>query len=378
VIDGLKKMKSDIFRVINCPVPSALHNYHSGLDALFELMGHNGLKLHRSNKVTDIGRRDGFIGSSDVVLIKVNAQWKYKGCTNSDVVKGIIQRILEHPDGFDGEIIIFDNGQGGGSLKCDTEWDGRYPDAKTHANAENEKQSFSYIVDNIFNDSRVTEYLLDPIREKFIGLNDHLNDGYRKIFNISYPCFTTKKGNRIELREGIWNGKNYDGNLKLINIPVLKHHMTCGMTGALKSFYGMLSMFDGGYQERHYDKMGQHCGEMITRIKVPIINILDCIWVSHASLTGYPSTTTTRLNQLLASVDPVALDYWAAKHILYPISKNQEHNPERHLVLRRCLKQAKEVINSEGGIRGHQVTYDESRIKIVTTDASGLESIHSS
>ena len=62
-------------------------------------------------KITALGRRlASLLRAGDVVLLKVNAQWKYRGCTNSDVVRGLVQRILEHPDGFAGEVVIA-NGQ---------------------------------------------------------------------------------------------------------------------------------------------------------------------------------------------------------------------------------------------------------------------------
>ena len=366
----MERNKSSIYRVTNCPVPTGLSNYHEGLDALLNLMENYGLKLYRTDKDTDLGGRDGLIDKSDVVLIKVNAQWKYKGCTNSDVVRGLIQRILEHPDGFDGEIVLFENGQGGGSLDCDTMWGGQYPDTGVHANAEDKSHSFSYLVDTIFADPRVSKYLLDPIRENFISKEDHSTDGYRKLFNISYPCFTTAKGTRIELKEGIWNGTSYDENLNLINVPVLKHHDGCGITGALKSFYGVLSMADGKKGERHYEKLGQHCGEMIAKVKAPVINILDCIWVTQVAWSGYPPENTTRLDQLLASIDPVALDYWAAKYLLYPIDNNEKHHPDKFAVLRNHLIQARDVINSEGGINGQKVTLHESEINVLSSRRS--------
>ena len=362
----MERNKSIIYVVTNCPLPTDLSNYHEGLDGLLNLMGNHGLKLYRTDEDMDLGGRDGLIDKSDIVLIKVNAQWKYRGCTNSDVVRGFIQRILEHPDGFDGEIVLFENGQGGGSLDCDTMWGGRYPDSGVHANAEDESHSFSYLVDTVFDDSRVSKYLLDPIRETFISKEDHSTDGYRKLFNVSYPCFTTAKGNRIELKEGLWNGESYDQNLKLINIPVLKHHDGCGITGALKSYYGVLSMADGKLSERHYEKLGQHCGKMIAKVRAPVINILDCIWVTQVAWTGYPPENTTRLDQLLASIDPVALDYWASKHLLYPIDNNDEHHPDKFTVLRNHLTQAKDLVSSEGGINGHKVTLNESEINVHT------------
>jgi len=363
----MKRNKSDVYRITDCPIPTGLGNHHEGLDTLLSLMADCGLKFYRTGEDANLGGKDGLIDKSDVVLIKVNAQWKYRGCTNSDVIKGLIQRILEHPDGFDGEIILFENGQGGGSFCCDTIWGGQYPDTGVHANAEDENHSFSYLVDSVFAEQRVSKYLLDPIREAFISKEDHSTNGYKKLGKVSYPCFTTAKGSRIELREGIWNGMSYDQNLKLVNVPVLKHHMGCGITGALKSFYGLLSMSDGGYGERHYKKLGQHCGEMITRVRAPVINLLDCIWVSQGALVGYPPKNTTRLNELLASIDPVALDYWAAKHLLYPIDNNEEHHPDKFAPLRSHLTQAREVINSEGGIRGHKVTLDKSHINLISS-----------
>lgn len=361
---------SSIYRVTGCPIPTCFQNHHEGLDALLSLIGGHGLKIYRSDEETGLGGPEGLIEKSDVVLIKVNAQWKYRGCTNSDMVRGLIQRILEHPDGFEGEMVLFENGQGGGSLDCDTMWGGRYPDTGIHANAEDESHSFSYLVNEVFADPRVSEYLLDPIRETFISVEDHSTDGYRKLGNVSYPCFTTAKGNRIELKEGIWNGSGFDQNLKLINVPVLKHHDGCGITGALKNSYGVLSMADGKRSERHYDELGNHCGEMITRVRAPVLNILDCIWVTQVRWAGYPPEYTTRLDQLLASVDPVALDYWAAKYLLYPIDNNDEHHPENYAVLRRHLQQARDVINSEGGINGHSVTMDESKIEVKSSRCS--------
>lgn len=155
-----------------------------------------------------------------------------------------------------------------------------------------------------------------------------------------------------------------------VNVPVLKHHGGCGITGALKSFCGVLSMSDSGYGERHYRRLGEYCGEIIAKVRSPLIHILDCVWVSPAALAGYPPKNTTRLNQLLASVDPVALDYWAAKHLLYLIDNNMEHHPDRFTPLRNHLTQARDVMNSGGGINGHMVTLDESEIIVRSSRCS--------
>jgi uncharacterized protein (DUF362 family) len=355
---------AEVFRVTDCPVPEGVDNHHEGVDALLGLMGRHGLKFYRTEGDAKIGGPSGLIDGSDIVLVKVNAQWKYRGCTNSDVVKGLIQRVLEHPDGFSGEVVIFENGQGGGSLDCDTMWGRQYTDTGVHANAENESHSFSYLVNQAFKDDKVSSYLLDPVRETFIDVDDHTTDGYRKMGFVSYPCFTTKNGNRVELAEGIWNGINHDGNLKLINVPVLKHHDGCGVTGAVKNYYGIVSMADGRRPERHYEKLGLHCGEMIARVIPPTISVLDCIWVTQVKWAGYPPENTTRLDQLVASTDPIALDYWASKYILYPIDGNEEHHPDKNPDIKGHLIQARDRINEAGGIHGNKTTLDESYIKV--------------
>jgi hypothetical protein len=349
-------------------------HYHAGLDSLLSLMGNKGLKFYRSNQQTALSGPSGIIAPEDVVLIKVNAQWKYRGCTNSDLVRGLIQRILDHPDVFTGEVVIFENGQGRGSLDCDTAGGSSnpYPDRKVHANANDERHSFLYLANEIFQDPRVTSYLLDSIRSTFIGDNDHSTEGYRIYENVSYPCFTTAGGNRIELREGIWTGSGYSQNLKLINVPVLKHHDRGGseITAALKHVYGILSMKDGQSRYRHYSGLGNTCGKMFVSVRTPELNILDAIWVSHASLKGYPEETTHRSNQILASQDPVALDYWAAKYILYPIDSNDRHHPD-FPGIDIWLKDAEKRINSRGGLTDpngiilvNQVTKNEARMQV--------------
>jgi hypothetical protein len=74
-------------------------------------MGRVGLKFYRSEAQRVDSGPDGIIGADDVVLIKVNAQWECRGMTNTDVVRGVIRRILDHPDGFIGEVVIVEQAQ---------------------------------------------------------------------------------------------------------------------------------------------------------------------------------------------------------------------------------------------------------------------------
>src|SRR4030042_67046 len=261
-------------------------NFHVGLDSLLHLMADNGLMFYRSSGGHPLAGPTGLIAPSDVVLLKVNAQWKYRGCTNSDLIRGLIQRILDHPDGFDGEV--------------------------------------------------------------FIDGNDHARDGYRKFESVSYPCFTTAGGNRVELKEGIWKSGAHHGNLKLINVPVLKHHDTGGseITASLKHFYGLVSMSDGQVGPRHYGKLGKTCGTMMGSVAPPVLTIIDAIWVSHSSLKGYPADTEKGI--LVGRVTKSEAEMWVRdcfagdflNNVRLAVSRSELHfiapalgsqTPERHL-----------------------------------------------
>lgn len=353
-------------------------NTHAGIESLLYLMGARGLKFYRADMSTPLSGRKGLINRDDVVLIKVNAQWKYRGCTNSDLVRGLIQRILEHPDGFSGEVVIVENGQGRGSLDCNTQsyrrGVGIYPDRSIQANANRKNHSFTWLSEQRFKNKPVSTFLLDHIRENFIENNDHRSDGYRISGDISYPCFTTAGGHRVELKEGIWNKGGYSQNLKLINVPVLKHHDKGGseITGAVKHFYGLVSMSDGRIGYRHYSGLGRTCAEMILSVRTPVLNIMDAIWVSHRALKGYPAADTFRANQIVASQDPLALDYWSAAHILYPIDRNRRHHPD-FLGIERWMTDCAAHINRKGGLKdlsqGIQtrlVTHNEAEMQVST------------
>jgi hypothetical protein len=370
--------KSRIFRVELCPVHDSQLR-HQGLDTLLDLLADCGLKFYRTDGVHPWGGSGGIIDANDVVLIKVNCQWKCRGTTNTDVLRGLIYRILQHPDGFGGEVVIFENGQGEGSFDGDPRSWGHYSpwpeiDNGISVNAEEETiLTVDYLVDTVFKDYPVSSYLLDPIRSNFISDSDHSNDGYRRVSDVSYPCFTSGGGYRIELREGIWNGSGYDTNLKLINVPVLKTHSGTGITGVLKHTYGILSMADGFSGIRHYSESGTQCGKMWSLVRIPDLNILDCIWVSHESLAGYPPETTYRTNILLAGTDPVALDYYGSKHVLLPRggSRAHEHDPDSFSGLINHLTGARDFINAHGGIGGELTHVGDDNIEVFPVSAGG-------
>ena len=376
--------RSRVFHIDGCPAHDGAMR-HVGVDALLGLLAENGVKLYRTPQPHPWGGSLGIIEADDVVLVKVNCQWKCRGTTNTDVVRGLVHRILEHPDGFAGEVVIVENGQGRGGfdgMAGGGSYDS-WPAIRNtvHVNAEDETVlTVDHLVRAVFAGQPVSSYLLDPIRGSFISASEHIRDGYRTVSPpagsspatpVSYPCFTTPGGHRIELREGRWTGSGHAGNVKLINVPVLKHHDGSGVTGVLKHVYGLVSMSDGCSPVRHYSQIGSQCGKFWSLVRTPDLNILDCIWVSHASLTGYPAETTRRCNVLLAGLDPVALDYHASKHVLLPLGGTYagQHDPDRFSGLVGMLTGAQDFINGSGGLAGVPARQGDENIEVLSRSA---------
>ena len=194
---------SDIFVVVGTT------GYDGGFSELISLMGERGLLFYKSDTNGENQGPNGLIARDDVVIIKVNCQWDERGGTNTDLLRAIIEAIVNHPDGFIGEIVVADNGQAqygslgtGGSL----DWE--------NSNAENPSQSAQRVVDMFSGSYRVSTYLWDEITRKAVGeySEGDMEDGY--IVNqtanpvtgirVSYPKFRTKFGTYISFKRGVW------------------------------------------------------------------------------------------------------------------------------------------------------------------------------
>lgn len=107
--------------------------------------------------------------------------------------------------------------------------------------------------------------------------------------------------------------------------------------------------------------------------RMPTLNVLDAIWVNANPGRG-PSSTyqeATRLNTVMAGVDPVALDYWASKHVLMhsarlkghrDLSKIDPDNPEPGS-FGSWLRLSMDELNKAG----HEATIDEDRMNVYIT-----------
>ncbi len=293
---------------------------YGGVDDLVTLMGRHGFKWHRSAETTWTSGPDGMIDRDDVVLIKVNAQWSQRGGTNTDVLRGVIRRIVEHPDGFTGEVIVADNGQGSGNLD------------RTENNAEDHSQSPQDVVDDFATEGwTISTFLLDTLRNISVGeySDGNMTSGYivnpvpdpETFIRVSYPKFQSAAGTYISYKHGIWSAasQTYDHDqLVVINIPVFKTHSIYAITSAVKNHMGVVTRSLGTDSHSAVGRGG--LGSVLAEARMPDLNILDCIWILARPGQG-PSASysaASRRDQLLASTDPAALDIWATKFIMIP------------------------------------------------------------
>jgi hypothetical protein len=112
-------------------------------------------------------------------------------------------------------------------------------------------------------------------------------------------------------------------------------------------------------------------GTEMVETRFPVLNIIDAIWVNANPLGGpiTPYDEATRANVIAASLDPVALDYWAAKHILVQAAQKtgrthaswmDPDNMSSPGSFGQWLRLSMQEINQAG----YQTTVDEARMNV--------------
>jgi uncharacterized protein (DUF362 family) len=270
--------------------------------------------------------RVGLFAPDDTIIIKINAQWTERGSTNNDLLKSLIQYILNHPAGWTGEIIVADNGQGNmGSASHQAQLDWAQPNSKDKkTNAQAVIDSFAkqgYKVSGVVWDSltakRVTDFDTGDNTGGFVVETGSRSTGIR----ISYPKFTTKYGTAISFKKGIWNptAKSFDTQrLKVINVPILKSDMLNQVDGVLGSWLGTASNILTSMSAQQSIK-GGGMGTQLIATRFPTLNILDMIYLPSGRGSASPYQSAIQTNTIAASTDPVALDWWAVKNVMLPL-----------------------------------------------------------
>jgi hypothetical protein len=370
---------SDIFVVNGRTTPT--------ISELIDLMSLRGLFFYRSNSIGENQGPEGLIARDDIILLKINSQWSERGGTNTDILQDLIQTIINHPDGFLGEIVIADNGQGYGSMD------------HTENNAENKSQSTQDVVDMFSSVYNVSTYNWADIRSNRVNeySEGDMNDGYivyetadpETGIYVSYPKFKTDYESYISFKHGLWNGTSYEKRLKVINLPVLKSHFIYGTTASLKNYMGVQSeIINGGLANGHTSIATGGMGTLMVEFGLPTLNIIDAVWVNanpYPDVYCGPSTEyhmATRVNMLITGVDPVALDYWATKNVLIQtansIGYDNTHTLDPENKQKSGLEEAFGVwlrLTKEELLRSNfNVTTDENRMNIIINSSSSSSS----
>ena len=364
----------------------------SAVSSLVQLMAAHSLSFYKT-----ASQPSGLIGKNDVVILKVNSEWDQRGGTNTDLVKSIIKEIVNHPEGFTGEIVIADNGQwtartsdtdvrgyeyAAGGLTTDTN---SYDHVQSFLTVANYFSGLGYRVSvRIWDDIRdtaVSEYSAGDLRNGYVVSSTAESNG----FKYSYPKFETTYGTYISLKNGIWSGSSYDNiRLKLINVPVLKSHGNYGVSGSIKNYMGVQSNdLSSGHGYMGLGGMGDEMAD----VRFPTLNILDCLYVDanpYESGIGGPDDPYTRAsytNTICASLDPVALDYYASKYILIPAAQAKGYttynsiNPDyAGLVSGLDGSFHTYLVSSMNELNNHgfQVTMNEDEMNVYVSSPLGL------
>jgi hypothetical protein len=343
--------------------------------------------LATRNLLNSLGGIDSIIGKNNIVVLKPNSQWWNQGMTNTDVMAEFIEQILAIK-GFSGEIIVADNHQA--QKDNDRGWTTEYRNGRFNLNELVEyfqNRGFRNVTKYHWHPAGPNP---DPLQ--FDGHGNNVvespaqGDGYiwpEKLYYkcpygnktiLAYPVFTSSySGITIDLKDGAYKDGAYTGQpVKFINFSALNHHgRYAGATASIKNYMGVVDMScgypgprpSGTYNTHHvgasnlfkliswamkkspsitrlpwfYDiYLGQSVfrfrytggvlGRFMKHIRRADLNIITAIRVGWGSRIRPDEAFTA--NTILASTDPVALDYWATANILLPGTKEATANEE--------------------------------------------------
>ena len=313
----------------------------------------NGSPADNVAKVIEMryGGIEKIIGPDDVVVLNPNGQWPRQGGANCACCMGLIDLILNRPGGFNGEIIFTECTQ----FQMDgywtaTEWElernGPYNFLDMIAYYQNAGHA------NV-NGVRIWRNIDDPtnwpvitgpqqgqgwVRLEWLSPGGHL-------FGIPYPVIRSPYSDKlIDLRDGVYdNGFTDQPSMKFIKIPNLNNHGTdgnqdyAGITSATKSFLGISEVINWGtawpsHNNLHsYDQFGAYAvGQAIAAwmdaVRKPDFFLTTAEWVGWGSRTHADATQARTVG---LCEDPVSLDYYMSKYVLWPTYLTQQYfNPD--------------------------------------------------
>lgn len=327
------------------------------------------------------------ISKNDIVIIKPNGQQIRHNMTNTNTIKEFIDQVL-NIHGFRGEVIIAENNHRHPANAAGWTTTIRHGDYNLNELiAYYKDKGIANVTKYHWQDGgRVPNSgLRDTERGRIVSGPDE-GDGYvwteeeysyqsRKT-KMTYPIFTSSfSGVTIDFKNGAWkNGKYTDQPIKFINISALRNHSNAGVSATIKNYLGVVDLSCGyhgknppGYYNFHYiavdwpaigilrngmksfitskfiekqktinkiakyvgpqnGALGGAVGHFMKTIRKADLNIIAAEYAGHQGRHKKPGHTKT----VLASTDPVALDYYAGKYVLYPLGGKRAkfNNPD--------------------------------------------------
>ena len=155
-------------------------------------------------------------------------------------------------------------------------------------------------------------------------------------------------------------------------MPVLKSHSGYGVTGCTKHYMGVCSdKLTARLGASTHSTVGTGgMGTEMVGTRFPTLNIIDATWVNANPGEG-PRTSydvAVRTNVIAGGIDPIALDYWAAKNILLPASRGKGYNNTISMdpdnLARYSFGQWLRLSMDEINRAGYQTTVDESCMNV--------------
>jgi hypothetical protein len=364
----------------------------------------NGTPVENMEKVIHIaGGIGAYVNKDDIVVIKPNVQWWNQGAPNLGALYTFIKSIMERPGGFEGEVVLAENCHRGNQPWNSAGWVHSFArnafiekiqnfnDLAKRLKAEFGKRystvhwvNVKYGGNRVFSPEDGTGYVYcdgtGGVPKIALG-NDASGCDYRETI-MTYPIFKTDTGTIIDYKNGIWENGHFDNDrLKFINFAALNHHSTyCGITSSIKNYLGVSDLSggpdplnDGKLTANYYNfhsfpfnkwSPGPQPGMIGAAIAVFFNTVrkadLHIVTADFIGLSDRIEPPVARTRAVLASTDPVALDYHSAKYILHPNSGIRFHDPEAydsptHQYIKACADHG-------GGI------FDEHRVSLVSYD----------
>jgi hypothetical protein len=363
----------------------------------------NGTPKDNLIKVVELmGGIEKIVGQDDVVIIKPNGQWWNQGAPNLLALNALINLIMNRP-GFSGEVIIAENCHRGPSPWRTAGWETRF-ERNSDLNGISTLNQLCQHIKGIYGDRFSVCHLIDVSAGNKRVFSPKDGNGYvycdgtggvplipcdnglegkdRRTTIMTDPVFKSDRGTLVDFKKGVWEKGAYTGQpIRFINFAALNHHSTyCGMTSAVKNYMGITDLSGGpdpnknGRLTKDYynfhsfpfnewghgpepGMLGKEIGTFMRTIRKADLNITTAEWIGLSSRVDCPVVQT---RAILASTDPVALDYHAAKYLLYPNSQISLHNPDNEKgPLRQYLVKCAEA---ECGM------FDERLVKVTSYD----------